>query len=250
MTLVDNLIGLVLVLASAGLLFLYSFPLKGRSRRALRPISAFQHLRRAIGLAVEDGKRLHISLGKASILEPTNASALVGLSALERIAQLSLASDRPPMATSGEPVLALLSQSAMQAAYRINNALDQYDSDRGRLAGVTSLSYIAATLPVIHSDQVSTNILVGNFGPEVALLSEAAQRQRSFCLAASDSLPAQAVMFASAQEVLIGEEVFALPAYLQAGPFHLASLRVQDVLRWGIVLFLLVGAVLKLVGVP
>ena len=46
-----------------------------------------QRLRRALGLAVEDGSRLHVSLGKASIFSPTNASALVGLATLERVAR-------------------------------------------------------------------------------------------------------------------------------------------------------------------
>ena len=48
---------------------------------------------------------------------------------------------------------------------------------------------------------------------------------------------------------LIGEELFAVPAYLQAGPFHVASLQVQDILRWVVIALILGGVVLKLVGV-
>jgi hypothetical protein len=246
---ITNIVGMLVVLLGAGLVFLFSFPIKGRTRRTLRPIAALQRLRRAIGLAVEDGKRLHVSTGSSSILSTTNASALVGLSTLERVAQLSMASDRPPVATSGDPVLAILGQDSLRAAYRIGNAADQYDPDRSRLVAPSPLAYTAGTIPIIHSDTVSTNILIGNFGPEVAFLAEEADRQNAFCLAASDSLPAQAVLFAAAQEPLIGEELFAVPAYLQAGPYHYASLRVQDILRWGVVVVIVVGAFLKLVGI-
>jgi hypothetical protein len=47
---------------------------------------------------------------------------------------------------------------------------------------------------------------------------------------------------------LIGEELFAAGAYIGAGPSHMASLTVQDILRWAIVLVLLAGAFLKFAG--
>jgi hypothetical protein len=82
----------------------------------------------------------------------------------------------------------------------------------------------------------------------VALLTDAAERQNEFTLAASDSFAAQAVMYASAREPLIGEELFAVPAYLQSGPVYQASLRAQDVLRWLLVAALLGGSILAFLG--
>ena len=91
----EPILGLLLILLAAGLMFFFSLPQKStrrgqpRSRVVLRPIRAMQRLRRAIGLAVEDGSRLHVSIGGSSIISPTNASALVGLSTLERVGMLS-----------------------------------------------------------------------------------------------------------------------------------------------------------------
>ena len=246
---IDLYIAMGVVGFSLVTLIILALPRYNRGPRSLRPIPAFQRLRRAIGLAVEDGKRLHVSLGKSSLLEPTNPSALAGLSTLERIAQLSIISDRPPIATSGDGALSILSQDTLRAAYRTGNALEQYDPDRGRLAGLTPFSYIAGTLPVFRQEQASSHILIGNFGPEVGLLTQAADQQRVFILATSDSLPAQAVLYATSQEVLIGEELFAVPAYLNAGPAHTASLRVQDILRWGSIAVIVIGAILKNLGI-
>lgn len=246
---IDQIIALGVVGFSLVTLIILALPRYNRGPRSLRTIPALQRLRRAMGLAVEDGKRLHVSLGKSSLLEPTSPSALVGLSTLERIAQLAIKSDRPPIATSGDGALSILSQDALRAAYRTGNALEQYDPDRGRLAGPTPFSYIAGALPVFHREQVSSHILIGNFGPEVGLLTQAADQQRAFTLAASDSLPAQAVLYASAQEVLIGEELFGVPAYLNAGPAHTASLRIQDILRWGLIAVFMIGSVLKILGI-
>jgi hypothetical protein len=245
----DIFIALGVVLISLAFLIILALPRYNRGPRSLRPIQAFQHLRRAIGLAVEDGKRMHVSLGKSSLLDPSNTSALVGLSTLERITQLSMMSDRPPIATSGDGALSILSQDTLHAVYRGGNVLEQYDPDRGRLAGPTPFSYIAGTLPVFRQENASTHILIGNFGPEVGLLTQASAQQDAFTLAASDALPATAVLYASANDTLIGEDLYAVPAYLNAGPVHTASLRVQDILRWLIIAVMIVGAILKILGV-
>jgi hypothetical protein len=246
---IDTILGTAIIVIGAVTLVLLAWPLRGKYKRVFRSISGLAQLRRGIGLAVEDGKRLHVSLGQASPLVPSSAASLVGLSTLERIAALSVIGDRPPIATSGEGSLSILSQDTLRAAYRAGNAGEQFDPDRGRLTGVTPYSYIAGTLPVVRDEQISANILIGNFGPEAVLLSEAADQQRAFVLAASDSLPAQAALYAAAQEPLIGEEMFAVPAYLQAGPFHLSSLVVQDLLRWLVIAVIVIGAILKLLGI-
>ena len=246
---IESMIGLALVILTAGLIFVFANPRKGAPPRLLRPLAAFKHLRRAIGLAVEDGKRLHISLGKANLLSIFNGSTWAGLSAMERIVQLSMVSDRPPVITSGEPVLALLSQDAIKATYRAGNALNQHNPDQARLAGPGGMAYIAGVLPVVRDEQVTAHVFVGHFGPEVGLLIDAADAQNAFTLAASDALPAQAVLYAAAEEVLIGEELFAVSAYLQGGAYPIASLRAQDVLRWLLIGGLIVGALLRLVNV-
>jgi hypothetical protein len=117
------------------------------------------------------------------------------------------------------------------------------------LTGLTPFSYAAGAIPAIRDENISTNVLIGNFGVEAVLLTEAAERANTFTLAASDNLTAQAVLYASAQEPLIGEELYAAGNYMGAGRLHPASLVAQDILRWTIIGVILLGAILKLVGV-
>jgi hypothetical protein len=244
-----NIAGLVLVIVCVGLMFAFLLLYRGRPQRGLRFIPAYNRLRRAIGLAVEDGSRLHVSLGSGDLLGQQAAPALVGLSMLDRVSQLSSISDRPPVSTSGDSAMAILSQDTLRSGFRAANALDQYDPTRGRLTGLTPFSYAVGVIPTVIDEQVSANILVGHFGPEVVLITDAAEQKGTFTMAGSDSLPGQAVLYAAAQEPLIGEELFAGGAYLQAGPMHAASLRTQDVLRWALAGVLILGALLKLVGI-
>jgi hypothetical protein len=215
--------------------------------RPSREIPAFLRLRRAVGSAVESGTRLHVSLGRADLTGPDSASGLAGLTALERATRAAAISDRPPLATSGEGSLAMLSQETLDAMRSSVSAEQISDPNAGRLTGVTPFSYAAGVMPVIHDEHISTNILLGHFGPEVALITEAAERVGSLTIAGTDQVSAQAVIYATAQEPLVGEEVYASGAYLGALPAHVASLRVQDIFRWVLIIVILLGALARLV---
>jgi hypothetical protein len=116
------------------------------------------------------------------------------------------------------------------------------------LTGLTPFSYAAGALVSTMGQEVGTNMLIGSLGVEAALLTEAGEDAGSLTLAGTDRLSGQAVIYASADEPLIGEETFAGGAYLGAGPTHTASLWAQDVLRWVIILVIVIGALLKLAG--
>jgi hypothetical protein len=167
---------------------------------------------------------------------------------MQRISRSAAISDRPPIATSGEATLAILSQDVLKSEYREINAESQYDPALGRLTGLTPFSYAAGALPMIYDEQVSVNLLMGSYGSEVALLADAAERTESLAIGGSENLNAQAILYASIQEPLVGEELFAAGGYLKVNKTHLASLFAQDVLRWILIGILLVGAFLKLVG--
>jgi hypothetical protein len=241
------MIALGVLLLSAALLLGLTL-LRRRYPGAFRPIVAYERLNRAIGLAVESGTRLHLSFGSSNLFSVRGASALAGLAMLRKLSERTSLSDRPPIVTSGDASLAILSQDTLQSGYRTAAAEDQYRFSTGRLTGLTPFSYAAGTIPVTRDESVSTNVFVGNFGAESALLVEAAERENSSVIAASDNVAAQSVFYATSQDPLIGEELFAAGAYVGAGAAHDASLTVQDVLRWLIILAILVGSLLKFAG--
>jgi hypothetical protein len=238
----------LLVLASVLLLGLTFWRRRSAAAASLRLIDAYDRLNRSVGLAVENGTRLHISLGQGNFLSARGGSALAGLAMLRRLSERTSLSDRPPVVTSGDAPLAILSQDTLQAGYRAAGAQDQYRFTTGRLTGLTPFSYAAGTLPIIHDESVSANIVIGDLGTESALLTEAADRENTSLIAASDNLSAQSVFFASSQDPLIGEELFAAGAYVGAGASHEASLHVQDILRWIIILAIILGSLLKFIG--
>lgn len=243
-----QLLALGLVILAAILLLALTF-IKRKSPSVFREVAALTRLRRAAGLAVEDGTRLHISLGRGGLVSLRGAASLSALALLRQIGEQTSISDRPPVATSGDPVLAALSQDTLQAACQSAGVDELFQSTSGRLSGLTPFSYAAGAMTVARQEQVSADVVVGDFGAEVGLLTEASERENATLIAATSEPSAQAILFVSATEPLVGEELFAAPAYIGNNPAQRASLQVQDILRWLIILALLAGAVLKMVGI-
>jgi hypothetical protein len=242
-----QMIGLALLVVAFLLLLAMTF-IKRKRPAAFRDIPALNRLRKSAGIAVEEGTRLHVSLGRGSLLGQNGATGLAGLSLLRQVSEQASISDRPTISSSGDATLAILSQDTLSAAYKASGAEELYDPANGRLTGLTPFSYAAGTMSLIRTEQISTNVLIGDFGPEAALLVDAADRENALTLGAASDPAAQAVLFATASDPLAGEEPFAATAYTGRDASHRASLQVQDVLRWLIIVALLGTAAAKLAG--
>jgi hypothetical protein len=245
----NDYLSILFLLLCLGLLLFYIFSNRMPVKISMRAIQAFRHFRREVDLAVEAGKRLHISLGRGSINELPGGAAFIGLTILDRCARAASNSDRPPVTTSGDGVITILSQDTLQSTYRSLATEERYDPTSAQLTGLTPMAYAAGTMPAIHDEYVSANILAGHFGTEVALLTEAGERSHTLTVGGSDSISAQAVLYATSDEPLLGEELYAAGAYLGEGIAHTASLRMQDILRWVLVVAIVFGAILKLLGI-
>jgi hypothetical protein len=214
----------------------------------IRPIPAYDKINKEINIAVEDGTQLHISLGRGGMTGPESASALAGLSILKQIIEKSSVCDHPPIASTGDPVTSILAQDTIQGSSKAISVTDQLRNPSGELIGVTPFSYAAGSLSIIRDSNVSANIHTGWFGNEVIWFTTAGERQSSPTIAGAAQLPAQAVIYASASDPLIGEELYAGGAYLGAGKIHQASISTQDVIRWIIIVIILGSVLLNFLG--
>ena len=245
----DQIIGFSIVVFFVILMVVFSSKaVRSRYPASFRKIEPINRLKRAIGMAVEDGSRLHVSLGSAQLTDPSSTSALVGLSALHRIGQLTSTSDLPPICTTGSGSLLILSQDALKTISVETNARAFFDPNHASMAGATPFSYAVGTMESINNIGVNGNVFIGNFGTEAGLLCETLDKAR-VSVTGSDSITAQSIFYAATQDTLVGEELYAMPAYLAASPAHQASLRVEDIFRIVVGIGMIFGSLLKVVGI-
>jgi hypothetical protein len=243
-----DLFGL-LVLALFVILLIVFMAIGNRWPVSFRRIAGYEALLLALERAVEAGERVHLSLGTGSIIGTDSAAAFAGLVMLTEIAKVTSLSDRPVVVTTGDGAMAIVAQDSLRSAYREAGAMERYSPISARMLGPTPFSYVANIPILLESEKVSANILAGAFGAEGALAADFGERKQSFVLAGTEDIQTQALLYATAEYPLIGEEIFAGGAYLDVSPAHRASLRVQDTVRFIIVAGILLGLVLNLIGI-
>ncbi len=246
MSLVD-LVGMLVLAFFIGGIIVYA-TVGRRWPAVFRPLRGYSDLEDAIERAVEAGDRVHVSLGTGSVIGSDCAPALAGLTMVSRIAEITSVSDRPVVVTAGDAAMALLAQDTLRSTYDRINASEAYSPNSGRMLGPTPFSYIASLPVLIDTEKVSVHVLAGSFGYEGALAVDFGNRQGAFSLAGTDNVQSQALIYATADEPLIGEELFAGGAYLNQHPVHRASLRVQDLMRMIIIGAILAGTILRVLG--
>jgi hypothetical protein len=251
-----NAFWFLILVISIILLIVFGIKRKKKTQKAKTPrfqvrnIPALEHFEVQQGMAIESGTRMHVAAGTADLTSQQAAASILGIEVMEALARNSAASDRPLLSTTSDGTVSIMLQGRLRHVYKDLNLPDLYRPQLAQMTGPTPYSYAAGTLPLLHDEHVSVNVIAGQLGPEVALIAEAGRRENAFLMGGSSEPSAQALLYAMADDPLIGEEVFAAPEYLQRGAREsAASLKVQDLLRLGLVAFLIVGSLLKLVGV-
>lgn len=229
------------------LLLLFTRRRRGRVL-SLRPLSPYAMLKNQAGQAVESGSRMHVTLGRASLVSAASPTSLAALTVLDAVAKDGCANSTPPLATVGEGTLLPAAQGSLLQAYQ--NAQDTSGFEPGAalfLANDTDpFPYAGGVTSVIHQDNVSNTVAVGRFGPELALIAVAANRQKLDQVIGTDDPVALAVATAVSKNILVGEELLVAGAYLEGKDSQLASVQVQDILRVIIALALIGTAVFYL----
>jgi hypothetical protein len=116
------------------------------------------------------------------------------------------------------------------------------------MTGPTRYSYIAGILPNFPQD-IANQSVIGHIGPEIGLLLDLNNKRNVTAFVGTDSLMGQAVSYAMADEVVFGEDIYAIPANLENSSSLNASLQTQDFLRILAIIILIFTSLLKLVGI-
>ncbi len=239
---------LVLILAATAVIIFAAVLLFSRRGIPFRQITSVRRLIKAIDQSTADGKRVHIGLANGQFLSPMNASALAGLEVLRQVELDCLASESPAVATSSDAPSIMLAHDVIHVINRTRGQETLYDPGLARQTGVNPLTYAVGTAAANRNEGVQTQLVMGDFGPEILYLHDSMSKADGYSLSVSNSIAGQTAAYAISDDVLIGEELFALPAYLSGRKLHAASVLTQDILRWIAIILILVGVIIKVLS--
>ena len=242
-------LGALIVLLMVILILVFTRWIKSGHVFYLRHIPALDGLPSLVSRAVESGQQIHVSLGTGGLTGTKTAATLAGLAVLDVLAERGCASDAPPQVTVADPLLLPAAQDSLRQAYQRHGRGHEYRATQVEMVAPQPAAYALAASTHLIPDETAANLMVGSFGSEVLLLSEPGAQRGISQLAGTDDPTAMALLIAGVPNSLIGEEIFAVPAYLNRKAAHLASLQAQDVIRIGVVILILLAVLLRTLNI-
>lgn len=223
------------------------------ARVVLRPLRAFESLRKVLAQAAESGQPIHISVGVAGIGASQTAETAAGLETLEFLAERAAVSAIPPIVTVGDPTALPLAQDQLRRAYTREGYPEEYDPRRVRFVAPSvsagAVPYAVGVMDIVTHENVFASVLVGSFGDEFLLMAEPAAQKNVLQTGGTNAPSVLPFVVTSVDQPLLGEEIYAAGAYLSRKAAHIASLLTQDIMRVLLVIAILVGVLLRVLGV-
>lgn len=211
--------------------------------RPLRPLPALDLIRSAVRRGAESGRAVHLSPGAGTIGGRSGtAETIAGLLSVERVAGDAALKGATVLSSAGDAVAYLALRGLLRQAYqRAGLAQDYNPVNVQLLAHQDPLAYASGVAGIYERQRVEASQLVGQFGQELPLFSvEGVQRGVPQLLGASTPTAA-ALALLSSETVLIGEEIYAVDAYLAPTTEAQGRLMTHDFLRTSLIVLILAG---------
>ena len=245
-TTLTSSLGTLLLLTLA--LWFFSVQVRRGHVPSLRPIPGYDRIVRMMREARESGQPIHLSMGLSGLGGKLTPEALVGLTVLDHLSREMAISGNSPLVSLADPTLLPLANDMTR-----ESATQYIPSGEGRLNKVRyiapqAIAYAAGVMGLLERERLAGNVLVGSFGDEYLLMGEVGAEKGIQQVGGTSNLQTLPFVYTSADDILVGEEIFAAGAYLSAIGSHIASLMAQDLGRVCLALAIIAGVILKTMG--
>jgi hypothetical protein len=239
---------LILLAAMVVIVVVAQFIRRRRDIVTLRTIPAYHTLPTMVGEAVEANRPMHVSLGNVGLGGSSTVLALASAELFYQVAERAAIGGIAPILTVSDTSAIPLGQDMLRRAYASRGLIKRYQSDSVRWypGGGHSLAFASALTATLGDDRVSSSVLAGSFGIELALVADAAARRNQGVIATSGQLEGQAVAYVMSDQPLVGEEVFVAGGYLGGTTTQVASVVALDVMRWLLIFLITVPVVITI----
>ena len=221
-----------------------------RARRGesifIRRISGIDAIEEGIGRATEMGRPVLYVPGIDELQDiQTIASMLILGQVAEKVAEYQ--SDL--VVSCCIPIVREVADEVVKAGFYQAGHPDAYNPANTRFISSEQFAFCAGTNGIILREKPSTNIYFGRFFAESLILAETGFVNRSIQIAGTAEATQLPFFIAACDYTLIGEELFAVSAYLSRDPRLISSLKASDWVKVFIVASLIFGTVLATLGV-
>jgi hypothetical protein len=239
-------IGLVILLLFLPILFFLTSRVRAGKEEELRPLPGMEELPESVGHSAETGQPLHVSVGVAGVGGAATAETWAGLTVLAELANEAAACDTPLIVTVADATVLPLAQDILRRAYIRHGNPKGYDPTQVRFVSPDPMAYAAGVTGTLKRERLVGNIMVGSFGDEYLLMGETGAREGTHQVVGTSDPRTLPFVYATADETLIGEEMFAGGAFTTRLPIQIGSLLAMDWARWVLVIAIIGATIARI----
>jgi hypothetical protein len=231
----------VLATGVAYLLYIQIAKRKGKNM-FIRRIPGVDAIEDAVGRSTEMGRPVLYVTG---IEEITDIQTIASLLILGHVAEMTAEYDTEIKVCNTYPMTMLVAEEIVRNSYTNVGRGDAHRPENIMFITPEQFAFAAAVNGMILRDRPATNIYLGRFFAESLMLAETGFVAGAVQIAGTAEFTQLPFFVAACDYTLIGEELYAVGAYLSREPNQVAQIKAADVMKVVVALLIVIGVVVQ-----
>jgi hypothetical protein len=222
-----------------------------RARRApkkmyVRRIPGIDAMEEAIGRSTEMGRPVLYIPG---IEEIQDIQTIAGLLILGHVAEVAARYETEIRVACMVPLVMVVGEEIVRQGYYNAGRPEAHRPQNIQFLSSEQFAFTAGVNGIILREKPATCIYLGRFYGESLVLAETGFVNGSIQIAGTAELTQLPFFIAACDYTIIGEELFAVSAYLSRDPRELSALKATDMMKLVVIVLVIVGTILNTAGV-
>ena len=229
---------LLLIVAMGGLIALFTRQAQQGAEIFIRRIPGIDAIEEGIGRATEMGRPV---LYVPGIDELQDIQTIASMLILGQVSKTIAEYEADVVVSCCIPIVREVADEVVRAGYYQAGHPDDYNPGSVRFISPEQFAFTAGTNGIIHREKPATNLYLGRFFAESLILAETGYVNKSIQIAGTAEATQLPFFVAACDYTLIGEELYAVSAYLSRDPRLVSSLKASDYIKIYVVVMLVLG---------
>lgn len=231
---------LVLIIVVGVLMFVFSDQARRGKKLFIRRIPGIDAIEEGIGRATEMGRPV---LYVPGIDELQDIQTISSMLILGQVAKKVAEYQADIIVSCCVPIVREVADEVVKAGYYQAGYPDAYNAANVRFISSDQFAFTAGTNGIILREKPATNLFLGRFFAEALILAETGFVNKSIQVGGTAEATQLPFFVAACDYTIIGEELFAVSAYLSNDPRLVSSLKASDYIKVFCVIVILLGTI-------
>jgi len=240
-----SLMLLALILGVGAMMLLFTRQARQGKEMSIRRIPGIDAIEEGIGRATEMGKPV---LYVPGIDELQDIQTIASMLILGQVSKTVAEYQTDIIVSCCIPIVREVADEVVKAGFYQAGHPDAYRPHNTRFISSEQFAFCAGTNGIIHREKPATNLYLGRFFAESLILAETGFVNKSIQIAGTAEATQLPFFIAACDYTLIGEELFAVSAYLSGDPRLVSSLKASDYVKVFCIAAIVVGTVTVTLG--